>query len=178
MKNKVIIILLTSIIFSLNLFSQETKIDLTLKVQDSVRYCNVKVMNADTAVKNITLKFYVKRLFSLLPITEVTTDENGLAESVFPNDLPGDSLGNLIVVAKITEDDNYGTVETSSVINWGLKPKNHKEESGLRSLSAARDKAPMYLIFVSNTIIIGIWGTLIYVFLQLFKIKKNSKKIA
>ena len=43
-------------------------------------------------IEELDLYFYVTRTFSLLPIGDVfnTTDENGLVEVEFPNDLPGD----------------------------------------------------------------------------------------
>lgn len=178
MKNKIIILLIGVLYISTSLFSQDAKIELSLRLQDSVKYCTAKVTCADTAVKGVTMKFYAKRTFSLLAVAEGTTDDNGILESVFPNDIIGDSLGNVTVVAKITEDDNYGTVETSSVVKWGLKPKITDDISIERTLASSRGNAPIILIIVANTIIIGIWGTLFYIILQLFKIRRNSKKMS
>jgi hypothetical protein len=45
----------------------------------------------------------------------------------------------------------------------------------MRSLSASRDKAPAYLIIASNTIIAIIWGTLIYIIFQIYRIKKEGR---
>lgn len=160
-------------------FAQDKEGKLTLNFQkdDSLYTCTVTVTSADLPVKDVNVKLYVKRLFSLLPVgSEETTDESGVATFNFPKDIPGGSDGKLTVIAKIEDDENLGSLETKSDVNWGvIVPNTDKIE---RSISASRGRAPIYFIIASNLIIAGIWGTLIYVIFQIFKIRKISKHLA
>jgi hypothetical protein len=79
------------------------------------------------------------------------------------------------VITKIEDDDVYGTVESQSEIKWGFHSEGEKDNWNNRSLSASREKAPMYLIIASNLIIAVIWGTIFYVIYQLVRIRKASK---
>ena len=60
-------------------------------------------------VEELDLYFYVKRTFSNLPIGDVfnTTDEDGMVSVNFPNDLPGDHDGNVIILTRIMDSDLY-----------------------------------------------------------------------
>jgi hypothetical protein len=152
------------------------EIKLSFSQTDTSKTCKAVVMSGDSAVKETEVRFYVRRSFSLLPIDKAAeTDENGEAFVDFPMDLPGDENGMLYVVAKIEEDDTYGTVESAAEIKWGVPPEAVEDHWGQRSLSASRDKAPMYLIIVSNLIIATIWGVLIYIIFQVYRIKKAGK---
>jgi hypothetical protein len=145
---------------------------------DSARICKAVVTSDDVPVKGTEIHFYVKRLFSLLPIGKaIETDENGEAVTNFPMDLPGDKNGNFIAIAKIEDDNTYANVETQAEVKWGILPNIEKDSWGNRSLSASREKAPMYLIIASNVIIAVIWGTILYVILQVFRIKKASRQL-
>lgn len=154
---------------------KEAVIKLSFDQNDSERICKAVVTSDGMPVKETEVHFYVKRMYSLLPIEKaVETDTAGEATMLFPLDLPGDKNGNLIVVAKIEDDDNFGTVDVEAPVKWGAAQMGEKEEWGMRSLSASRDKAPMVLIIVSNTIIAIIWGTLIFVIYQIVRIRKAS----
>lgn len=156
----------------------EAKINLRFEIIDEGNTCTATVTANDIPVKDVDVHFYVQRMYSLLPIGKyVTTDENGQAAISFPNDIPGDKNGNIIVVSKIEDDDTYGDVEFKSEVKWGVLLKAEEHEWNKRSLSAARDKAPMILIIVSNAIIALIWGTIVYVMYQIVRIRKASKML-
>jgi len=156
-------------------FSQEKEAKLTLSFSNSDSVCKALVTSEDKPVKDVTVKLYVKRLFSLLPINEGTaTDESGNVSFTMPKDLPGDENGKLIVVAKIEDDDNFGSLEKIGEVNWGVKKGLLFNSQPERSLSASREKAPIYFMVASDLIILAIWGTLIYIIFQVFKIKKIS----
>jgi hypothetical protein len=145
--------------------------------QDSLNVCQATVTSAGTPVKETAVHFYAKRMFSLLPLGKaVSTDENGMAKVKIPVDLPGDNAGSIVVIAKIEDDDNFGTVESQATLHGAPVPEN-KDEWANRSLSASREKAPAYLIITSNIIIAGIWGTLVYIIFQVYLIRKNSRLI-
>ena len=163
---------------STKLFAEDEKkavIKLSFSQHDSVRTCKATVTSENAPVKEIEVHFYVQRSYSLLPIGKaIETDENGEASADFPTDLPGDKNGNYVAVAKIEDDDTYGNVETQGEVKWGVLPESEKDKWNNRSLSASREKAPMYLIIASNLIIAVIWGTIIFIIFQIFRIKKEG----
>ena len=174
-------ILIGLVICSTKLHAQDEK-EATIKISfdqnDSMRFCKALVTSESKPVKEIEVHFYIQRMYSLLPIGKaVETDSAGVAISNFPLDLPGDKNGNIIAIAKIEDDDNYGNVEIQAEIKWGVLPTNEMNSWNKRSLSASRDKAPMLLILVSNIIIAVIWGTIFYVIYQIYRIRKESKML-
>jgi hypothetical protein len=166
---------------SINSSAQDEKkaeIKLSFDQNDSTRFCKAMVTADNKPVAEIEVHFYVQRMYSLLPIGKaIETDSNGEAVANFPLDLPGDKNGNIVAIAKIEDDDNYGTVEARSEVKWGILPNNEADVWNNRSLSASRDKAPMILIIVSNLIIAFIWGTILYVVFQIFRIRKESQML-
>lgn len=171
----IVVILITFSEFNLKAQEKEASIEFTFAKEDTLLLCNLLVTSEGVPAPDVSVKLYVKRLFGLLPVgDEATTDENGMASIEFPKDIPGDEKNILEVVAKIEDDENYGTIEASSTVNWGI-PKKMVGNISERSLAGSRSNAPIYFIVVSNLIIIGIWGTLLYVVLQVFKIKKLGK---
>ena len=161
-------------------WADETKtaeIKLSFHAQDSLKTCHALVMSEGKPLANVAVKFYAKRLYSLLPLGgDITTGEDGIASLDFPKDLPGDEKDNIIVIAKIEDDEHVANCQSQATINWGVKIKNNDHWNS-RSLSAARDKAPTVLIIVSNIIITVIWGVIAYVVVQVFRIRKSSSRI-
>lgn len=147
---------------------------------DSTKTCRATVLSdSSLPVKEKEVHLFVKGLYSELEVTKaVTTDENGVAEFNFPTNLPSSNNGMLTLIARIVKDETFGTVEAKSDVKWGAEAKKESAEWGNRSLSASREKAPMFLVIASTLIICFIWGTIFYVVFQLFKIKKSGKMFA
>ncbi len=124
-------------------------------------------------IEELDLYFYVQRTFSLLPIGDVfnTTDENGMVTIEFPNDLPGDSVGNVTIVVKIIESDLYNDFSMENVKNWGI-PAVLDDVGEKRSLWAAAANAPITLILVVSAMILAIWFIIFYIIYELYKISK------
>ncbi len=160
----------------------EATIELDLYEKDSVKYVKAKILQADSEtgemvpVSDIDVKFYIQRMFSLLPFggEYTSTDENGEATVEFPNYIPKDIDGSITVFAKLEDTDEYGTIETKEMMNWGA-PQHVDHSFYERSLWAQRDKAPIWLIFMANFTILTVWGALIYICLIVLKIWKSGK---
>lgn len=125
-------------------------------------------------IEDLELYFYVERTFSLLPIGDDfnSTDEEGIIEVEFPNDLPGDVNGDVAIVTKIIESDIYNDLTIKKTKNWGIPieiedPKNEK-----RSLWAAAANAPMSLILTISSLILAVWYIICYIIYKLFRISK------
>ena len=122
----------------------------------------------------VRVGFYVKRNFGLLPIGDiVTTDKDGVAKITFPTDLPGDSIGNYKMVIKLIDDDIYGNVEYSQTLDWG-KPFIYDNPLNYRAMWGNRGNAPIWLLLSYFGIVISVWLTIIWVVLQMLKLK-NAK---
>lgn len=149
----------------------ELTIKLSVTDNDSVRTCKAIVMDGITPVEGTDVNFYVKRFFGMMPLALAeTTDENGEASMVFQKRLPGDSLGNITIVARLDDDD---AILSEAVAPWGTKVSN--ETASQRALWGSRANAPVYLIVISLAIIIGVYGTMGYVLYYLFfKMKKSG----
>ncbi len=171
------LILCVSVFITSFTFAQEkeAKLSISFTKVDSVNVCKALVTSEDKPVKEVSVKLYVHRLFGLLPIGDaVSTDENGISTFNFPMDIPAESNGKLTVIAKVEDDDNYGSFETKEEVNLGVIKVATDADKNERSLSASRERAPIYFMVTSDLIIAGIWGTLIYIVFQVFKIKSIS----
>jgi hypothetical protein len=88
--------------------------------------------------------------------------------------MPGDEKGNLILVARVEDNDIYGNLVVEKPVPWGIKLKAGKN-FWHRTLWSTGNRAPVWLLFLALSIIIGVWGTLFYLVKQLLKIKKMGK---
>jgi len=160
----------------------EADLVMTLKTEDSTHQVVITMQGTDKKGKlvpaaDVEVNLYVQRLFGLLPLPDnpETTDENGEITVDFPRDLPGDADGNLIIVARVEENDRYGNLEFRRKMNWGIPllidPRLHSRE-----LWSSRANAPIYLIVLVNTILICIWGVIAYIVYEVFLIKKIGKQ--
>lgn len=124
-------------------------------------------------VKGEVVQVYVTRMFSLLPLGEVTLDDSGSGSLDFPSDLPGDKEGNLTVIAKIEENPAYGNLEKRQNIKWG-KIETSKIPSGHRALWTKT--APRWMIYTLTILLAGVWGHYMYTIICIIRIKRASKK--
>lgn len=122
------------------------------------------------------LKLCIKRTFNFLPFGEsgATTDSTGNISGELPLDIPGNANGTLTIAARLEEDETYGNVESTKDVPWAVLPRVNPDRG--RTLWSQGDNAPLLLVISSVTIIVIIWGTIIYLISLLVKIKRLSKK--
>lgn len=132
-----------------------------------------------TPVKGVELKIAVRRLDADLSVNETatfTTDSLGQASADFKRDsIPGDAKGNIILVAKIEDNDQYGNLLVEQSVPWGAKFVS-SNTFDRRTLFATRDKAPIWLLFIAYSIVFTVWGILISLVINIFKIKKLGQE--
>jgi len=117
---------------------------------------------------------YVPRLFNLLKIGEIDLDMAGTGKVEYPGRLVGDSLGNIMVIARIEENDTYGNVQGQSSISWGIPKQYYLAEKPTRELWTPI--APIWMIVTLIIMLTGVWAHYIYAVIQLVKIKQISKR--
>jgi len=131
--------------------------------------------------KEVDLKIAVMRSLGNLPIGDeetYTTDSTGSVTAEFKRDsLFGDNKGNFILIARTEDNENFGNLFAEKIVNWGTAPVID-DSFDYRSLWATRSKTPIWLLGLAGSIIAGVWGTLIYLILQLIKIRKMGRTAA
>lgn len=172
----------------------KAKINIDTANVDGARTVNVQVMkwenNDWVPAKDVELRIGVKRLSSELKIGDdetYTTDSTGQVAAEFKRDsLPADEKarlndsvgqGNLILVARVEDNDSYGSLSIEKSVPWGVYFKR-ENNFGERALWASRGKAPVWLYAMAYSIIIAVWGTLFYLIYLIIRIKKIGVKTA
>lgn len=138
---------------------------------DSVNSLTFKLFAPGTdnlPIAEAEVGFYVKRHFSNLKIGEGTTDENGEVTIECPKDLPGDINGNLILIGRADDLEEYGSVSAVVEKPWGIAPPDvdHKNTRELWSHSP-----PLWMIIVFAILMTTVWGHYFVIIYKLVKIR-------
>lgn len=128
-----------------------------------------------TPVKAVDVRIAIKRMDADLNVAETptyATDSLGVASADFKRDsLLGDSKGNLVLVAHVDENDLYGNLSSEKTVPWG-KSFTYISQYDKRTLFARRGKSPIWLELMAYSIVVAVWGILIYLFTQIKKLKQ------
>ncbi len=125
------------------------------------------------------MKIGVKRHGGILSAGDdatYTTDSSGILTVEFKRDsLPGDVKGNIILTARVDDNEFFGNLQVEKIVPWGEVTKIDDSFFNKRTLWTTRSRTPFWLLFMAYTIILGVWGTLVYLIFQLFRIKKLGR---
>ena len=81
----------------------------------------------------------------------------------------------VVLATKVEDNDQYGNLLLEKTVPWGIAFKPDNNFFSQRTLWSTRNRTPPWLLFVAYTIILIVWGTVIYLVMQLLKIKKMGK---
>lgn len=152
----------------------DLNLEISFEIEDSVKYLSILATRLDSEgnkipMEEVSILIGVQRLYSVLPIDDIETDEEGIGVLEFPNDIPGDAEGNITIVAKVDESDDFGTVERTASQKWGTAVSY--ELSALpRQLFS--DEAPLWMIASVCIILLGAWYHFFLSISKLIKLKK------
>lgn len=124
----------------------------------------------ETPVPATDLGVFVKRLFNPMKVGEGTTDDNGEVSVDVPAKLPGDAKGNITILAKIDENEQFGNLEASVSQPWGL-PVSDKVEDQPRALWSAHP--PLWMLITFIVLMTAVWGHYIVIVYELFRLRKE-----
>ena len=156
---------------------QDAFLEMSFSEKDSVNNVVVRVVSVNDKGENATIRgvpveFYIKRLFCLYRFGGMKSDSTGLCTVEFPKNMPGDTIGNVIVVAKILENDTYGTVETIRTFPHGKRLNiEQKAKRGLGDTDA-----PLWMVYTLLVLLSGVWCHVIYVISLVVRINLIGKK--
>ncbi|RLD26771.1 MAG: hypothetical protein DRI70_05225 [Bacteroidetes bacterium] len=145
-----------------------------LITKDSVNYITAILIDVskDSLISDEALTVQVQRLFQPLLIGEEfnITDESGTIIVPVEEGIPGVD-GNIMIEIVLNESDTYGTVKAlvNAPVGTPIVDESTFDE---RKMWSPRSKTPIFLLVFPNLLIFGIWGFIIYLIINLFKISK------
>ncbi len=161
----------------------KAKIQIDTASADGVRSITVQVTKYENGewlpANEVEMKVGIQRLGSILSAGDeptYTTDSSGtVTVEVTRDSLPGDAKGNIILAAKVEDNDMLGNLLVEKNVGWGVPTTYDTNFFEQRTLWSTRFKTPLWLLFMAYSIVFTVWGTLIYLIFQLIKIKKLGK---
>lgn len=159
---------------SISFKNADIKTKLTTK--DSVNYITATLIDVstDSLISNQSLTVQVQRLFQPLFIGEEfnITNENGSIIVPVEEGIPGVD-GNLTFEVVLNESEEFGTIIALVKAPIGT-PIVNESTFDQRTMWSTRNKTPLFLLIFPNLLIFGIWGLIIYLITNLFKISKSK----
>jgi cytochrome c5 len=146
------------------------KMALSYNDADSTIVLEAKAVKQESSVPitGAEVKILVHRTFGHMPLDEVkTTDNGGKAVFKVPHNLPGDTLGNIIVSARFINEDSFGSEGKDTTLKAALitHPVSLVAE---RAMWNNVRKAPVWIILTYS---LGLLTALGFIGLVLMKIR-------
>ena len=152
-------------------------LDISFAVEDSLKILTIEAKERNgegelIPVEELDINIGVQRLYSVLQVDVVETDEDGIGILEFPDDIPGDSAGVLNIIARIDEHDYFGTVSKFKSVEWGV-PVSYELKRLPRQLFT--DEAPLWMIIGVFIALIGAWYHFFLSIFKLYKLRNAAK---
>lgn len=155
---------------------KQAELEISFFQKDSLKTIDIYVREMGsgdqiTPVKDQDISFFIEGTFSELNFDIGKTDVNGHLRVEFPVYMPGDTSGVLTILAKIVEDDTYGTIVSKGEINWGIPvPLAVEKQRGLGDTDA-----PLWMVYTLIILLSAVWFHYLYVVYLIVKIKLKRR---
>ena len=164
----------------------KAKIQIDTVSEEGARSITVQVMKYENSewvpANEVEMKVGIQRHGGILSAGDeeiYTTDSSGIATVELKKDsLPGDQNGNIILVAKVEDNDLFGNLLVEKTVPWGVALRSNNSFFDQRTLWTTRFRTPIWLLFMAWSIVIGVWGTIFYLIVQIVRIKKLGKAVS
>ena len=154
---------------------KDSSIIASIFTKDSINYvtATLKETSTDSILGDQLLNVQVQRIFRPLRIGEEfnSTDENGTIVVPIEEGIPGVD-GILTIEVVLRDSEEYGTVKALIKAPLGV-PIVDESTFDERTMWSPRNKTPLFLLIFPNLIIFGMWGLIVYLIYNLFKLKKS-----
>jgi molybdopterin-containing oxidoreductase family membrane subunit len=149
-------------------------VSLTLAVvtEDNQKTIQATVINAGKPVEGATVHFTVKRTFGKHLVGDDKTLDDGTAGVKFPTNLPGDSTGQLVLLADVMDPPAVAGAHSELVFASALPAKAAEEDPFPRALWSPH--VPYTLIATLAILFGGVWTTYLFVVRQIIGIMKGD----
>jgi len=157
-----------------NVQFKDAAITANVFTKDSIHYVSatLKEVSTDSLLIDQSLTVQVQRLFKALKIGEEfnNTDNNGTILVPIESGIPGVD-GNLNVEVVLDDSDEYGTVKAivKAPIGTPIVDESTFDE---RTMWGPKNKTPLFILIFANLLMFSIWGIILYLIINLFKIVK------
>ena len=163
----------------------KSKIKIDTLNEDDVRSITAQVLKLEkdnwVPAADVELKIGVRRLGGILSAGDdptYSTDSSGrVTVELTKTSLPGDVKGNFILAVKVEDNDELGNLLAEKMVAWGVPEKMNKNFFDQRTLWSTRNRTPFWLLIMAYSIVLAVWGTLIFLIIELLKIKKLGKSV-
>ncbi len=123
-------------------------------------------------IPGLEVKLFARRYFGFQVVGKpVDTNAEGMARFEIPKSLPGDSSGNVLLVAQLSDEELFGPVKAESLLAIGL-PVYRPPLNEQRALWNVGQKAPIWLLIVYLSVVFIVWGFIFFILFQLRAIFK------
>lgn len=115
----------------------------------------------------------LKRLYGLMQVGEdenYETDDSGEIEFDIEQELFSKN-GKLDFIVKLDESDTYGTIIEKVKADFGTIMES-KDSYDDKTMWGSALKAPLFVLIIPNLLLLGIWGTIVLLVINLYKIFK------
>ena len=142
--------------------------------EDSV--LSIQVQLADMSkveivpISETDIGVFVKRTFFPLKVGEGASDEEGNLTIEFPSDLPGDAVGNLIIIARVDGNEDFGNLEATVKVPWGIPVSN---ETPIFKGELWSHSPPLWMLLTFFILMTTVWGHYILILYKLVKLRNQ-----
>jgi hypothetical protein len=147
----------------------EIKISLAYNKDDTSILLSSRAVKGNTSVPvtGAAVRLFVHRTFGLLPVDEEkVTDSNGLALFRLPSDLRSDTAGNVLISARFSNEEIFGTAGKDTLIKAGEKAR-YASLVDQRAMWNSVRKAPVWILLTYSISVLIVWGFIVVVLMKL-----------
>ena len=143
---------------------------------DSGYSATLKLVDLATGnpIPDATVSLYVKRSFFPMKIGEGKTEADGTVSIEVPKNIKGDVTGNITLIARLDENENYGSLESAVTKAWGI-PVSDVDQELPRALWSSHPPTWMLVTFI--VLMTTVWGHYIVIVYELFRLRKEEPKL-
>lgn len=154
---------------------KNASISANITVKDSTNFISASLsdLSTNSPIEGESLTVQVQRLIKPLKIGEEfnNTDENGTILVLIEEGIPGVG-GNLNIEVVLEDHDDFGTIKKIVHAPVGI-PIVKESTYDDRTMWSPRNKTPWFILIFTNLLIFSVWGVIIYLVVNLFKINKS-----